>query len=392
MKIVKRNSILNKVNSYMIDSPLPSNLNYMWNWGSILGLCLVIQIITGVILAMNYLPSIELAFISVEHIMRDLNNGYLIRYTHANGAAIYFISIYLHIARGLYYNSYTQSNLKNTWIVGVLIFIISMGTAFLGYCLPYGQMSYWGVTVITNLVSAIPYIGEELVRLIWGSFSVDQPTINRFFSLHYLLPFIIVSLVIVHLITLHNSNNKYNISGSNNPLGIASSIDRIMFHPYYTFKDILGFILVILVILSLVFFNPNLLNHSDNYIRANPLVTPISIIPEFYFLPYYAILRAVPSKLGGVIIMLGSIIIITMLPFIHTSLIRGLTYSPIGKGIYWIFIVNFIILGILGSKHPEKPYLMMSQISTIIYYSYFIIVIPIQGHLENVLLIIKKIK
>lgn len=388
MRKVKRNSILNMVNSYIIDSPLPSNINYFWNFGSLLGLGLIIQVITGVILAMNYLPSIDLAFISVEHIMRDLNYGYIIRYTHANGAAMFFICLYIHIARGLYYNSYTQSNLKSTWIVGVVIFILSMATAFLGYCLPYGQLSYWAVTVICSLLTAIPIVGEELLALIWGGYSVDQPTLNRFFSFHYLLPFGIIVLVIVHLITLHNSNNKQGLSGSNNPLGIGSNIDRIRFHPYYSYKDLVGFIVLILIISSLVFYNPNLFNHSDNYIQANPLVTPISIQPEFYFLPYYAILRAIPSKLFGVVGMMGSIVILVILPRLHTSLIRGLSFAPISKIFYWVFIVNFFILGYNGAQHPEDPYVIMSQVSTIYYLSYFIIIVPIVGHLENLLFIL----
>lgn len=387
MKLVKRNSILNMANSFIIDSPLPSNINYLWNFGSLLGLCLIIQIVTGVILAMNYIPSIDLAFNSVEHIMRDLNYGYIIRYSHANGAAIFFICLYIHMARGLYYNSYTQSNLRGTWIVGVVIFLLTMGAAFLGYCLPFGQMSLWGSIVITNLVSAIPYIGEPLVLLIWGGFSVDQPTLNRFLSLHYLLPFIVLALVLVHLITLHNSNSNSGLAGSNNPLGIASNIDRLPFHPYYSYKDLVGFIILILILMSLVFYNPNLLGHSDNYIPANPLVTPISIQPEFYFLPYYAILRAIPSKLGGVVAMVASIVILTILPYIHTSLIRGLTFSPIGKIFFWLFIVNFLMLGYLGALHPEAPYVVLSQICTIYYFSYFIIIVPIVGHIENILFI-----
>lgn len=395
MKVIKRNPILNIANSFIVDSPLPSNISYLWNYGSLLGLCLVIQIITGVILAMNYIPNIKLAFVSVEHIMRDLNYGYLIRYSHANGASLFFMCLYLHMARGLYYNSYTQLNLKSTWRIGVIIFVMTMATAFLGYCLPYGQLSFWGQAVITNLLSVIPYVGTNIVIWVWGSFSVDNPTLNRFFSLHYLLPFLVVALVIVHLITLHNGvgsttcngkNSKYS-SGSNNPLGISSYIDRLKFHPYYSYKDLVGFVVMLMLLLVLVFYNPNLLGEVDNYTPANPLVTPTAITPETYLLPFYGILRAIPHKLGGVVVMLCSILVLLFLPNLETSLIRGLTFRPIMKIFYWFFIVNFIILGYLGSQHAEDPYILISRIATIYYLAYFIIITPLVGHLENLLLL-----
>jgi len=310
MKLTKRNPILALVNDFVIDSPAPTNLTYFWGFGSLLGLNLVVLIVSGLTLAMHYTPNTMLAFSSVEHIMREVNNGWLLRFIHANGASFFFIFVYLHIGRNLYYGSY-RSPRGLLWSIGVIIFIVMMATAFIGYVLPWGQMSFWGATVITNLLSAIPWIGTDFVEFVWGGFSVDNATLNRFFSLHYLLPFILAALVCMHLLALHQD-------GSNNPEGISSTSDRIRFHPYYTSKDLVGFIWMAIFLSIFVFFAPNYLGHPDNSIPANPLVTPHSIVPEWYFLPFYAILRAIPSKLGGVIAMFGALLILFPLAFFHT--------------------------------------------------------------------------
>jgi len=377
MKLLKSHPVLSLANSFLIDSPLPSNITYLWNFGSLLGLCLVIQIITGVTLAMHYAPATSLAFVSVEHIMRDVFYGWLIRYAHANGASFFFICVYIHIARGLYYNSYTKPRVL-LWTVGVVIYILMMATAFLGYVLPWGQMSFWGATVITNFFSAIPYIGTQLTEFIWGGFSVDNATLNRFFSLHYLLPFILAALVVVHLIALHEH-------GSNNPLGISSNVDRLPFHPYFTYKDLVGFFIFFLIFFGFVFYQPNLMGHPDNYIPANPLVTPASIVPEWYFLPFYAILRAIPSKLGGVVGMFAAILILLALPWLETSKVRGAGFRPVMKFFFWLFVINFLLLMFCGSQHAEEPFVTLSRICTIFYFSYFLIIIPVIGHLENLL-------
>ena len=365
------------VNTLVVDSPLPSNLTYMWNFGSILGLVLGIQIVTGVFLAMNYVPDTDLAFYSVEHIMRETLNGWIVRYTHANGAGIFFIAVYIHMARGMYYGSYRAPRVL-LWSVGVIIFLVMMGTAFIGYVLPWGQMSFWGATVITNFLSAVPYIGKDLVELVWGGYSVDKATLNRFFSLHYLLPFILAALAGLHLLALHEH-------GSNNPLGYGGNVDKIRFHPYYTYKDLVGFVALIMILMGLVFYNPNLLGHSDNYIEANRLVTPAHISPEFYFLPYYTILRAIPSKIGGVLAMVGAILIMLILPFVDTSRIRGVRFRPIGKVIYWGFMMNFMLLLWIGSCGVEEPYIFIGRILTIIYFSYYIVIVPVIGYIEEVL-------
>src|ERR1700740_201067 len=299
MRLLKKHPVLSIINTFLLDSPLPSNINYLYSFGSILGICFVVQLITGIALAMHYTPHVDLGFISVEHIMRDVNYGWLLRYTHANGASMFFLMVYIHIARGLYYGSYTSPR-ELLWSVGVFIFLIMIGTAFLGYVLPWGQMSFWAATVITNMLSAIPWIGPDFVQLVWGGFSVDNATLNRFFSLHYLLPFVLAALIVVHFLGL-------NEHASNNPLGINSNIDKLPFHPYFTYKDLVAWVLFLLVFGGFVFFAPNLLGHPDNYIPANPLVTPTHIVPEWYFLPFYAILRAVPNKLGGVIALVGAI-------------------------------------------------------------------------------------
>lgn len=378
MKILKTHPVLSIANDFFIDSPLPSNITYLWNFGSLLGLCLVIQIVTGVTLAMHYAPSTSLAFISVEHIMRDVFYGWLIRYAHANGASFFFICVYIHMARGLYYNSYIKPRVL-LWSVGVVIFLIMMGTAFLGYVLPWGQMSFWGATVITNLLSAIPYIGPNLVEFVWGGFSVDNATLNRFFSLHYLLPFVLAALIAIHFIALHEH-------GSNNPLGISSNVDKLPFHPYYTYKDLVGVLVFFLIFFGFVFYQPNLMGHPDNYIPANPLVTPQSIVPEWYFLPFYAILRAIPSKLGGVLAMFLAILILFILPFVETSKVRGNGFRPIMKIFFWLFVVNFFLLMYCGGQHAEEPFITISRICTFYYFFYFIVIIPVIGHIENILM------
>ena len=378
MRLLKKHVLLRLVNSYLIDSPEPANITYLWNFGSLLGLCLIIQILTGAFLAMHYTPNVDLAFLSVEHIMRDVNNGWLIRYTHANVASFFFIFVYAHVARGLYYGSYRSPRVL-LWSIGVIILILMIVIAFLGYVLPYGQMSLWGATVITNLLSAVPVFGQDLVELIWGGFSVSNATLNRFFSLHYLLPFVLAALVVAHLIALH-------FHGSNNPNGISSSGDRFAFHPYFTFKDTVTIFFFFLVLSIIVFYYPNLLGHSDNYIPANPMSTPASIVPEWYLLPFYAILRSIPNKLLGVVAMLGSLLILLILPLTDISRIRGNQFRPAMKLAFWFFVVDFIILTWIGSQHPETPYVEIGQISTVFYFMWFLVIVPGIGLIENTLL------
>uniref|UniRef100_UPI0030E3C06F apocytochrome b n=1 Tax=Daedaleopsis nitida TaxID=1140402 RepID=UPI0030E3C06F len=326
---------------------------------------------------MHYQPHVDFAFNSVEHIMRDVNNGWAVRYTHANVASFFFIFVYLHIARGLYYGSYKAPRVL-LWAIGVIIFIVMMATAFLGYVLPYGQMSLWGATVITNLLSAIPVFGQDLVELIWGGFSVSNATLNRFFSLHYLLPFLLAALVVAHLIALHTH-------GSNNPNGISSSGDRISMHPYFTFKDLVTIFFFFLVLSIMVFYFPNFLGHSDNYIPANPMQTPASIVPEWYLLPFYAILRSIPNKLLGVIAMFGSLLILLILPYTDLSRIRGSSFRPLMKFAFWLFVVDFIILMWIGSQHPNSPYVEIGQVATAFYFAWFLIIVPLTGLAENTL-------
>jgi ubiquinol-cytochrome c reductase cytochrome b subunit len=378
MRLLKSQSILRLVNSYLIDSPQPVNINYMWNFGSLLGVCLVIQILTGVFLAMHYTPHADFAFNSVEHIMRDVNAGYILRYTHANVASFFFIFVYVHIARGLYYSSY-KSPRTLVWTIGVIIFILMIATGFLGYVLPYGQMSLWGATVITNLLSAIPIFGHDLVELIWGGFSVNSATLNRFFSLHFLLPFVLAGLVVAHFIALH-------VHGSNNPNGISNNGDRYPMHPYFTFKDLVTVFLFLLILSVIVFYFPNLLGHSDNYIPANPMQTPASIVPEWYLLPFYAILRSIPNKLLGVIAMFGSLLILLILPITDLSRIRGSQFRPLMKIAYFSFIVNFFILLWIGAMHPETPYLEIGQCATAFYFIWFLILVPLISLTENTLM------
>nr|UEK25936.1 cytochrome b [Rhithropanopeus harrisii] len=351
------------VNGALVDMPLPSNISTFWNFGSLLGLCLVIQISTGLFLAMHYTAHIDLAFSSVAHICRDVNYGWLLRTMHANGASFFFICLYIHIGRGIYYGSYM---ILHAWMVGVVILFMTMATAFLGYVLPWGQMSFWGATVITNLFSAIPYIGSDLVQWIWGGFSVDNATLTRFFTFHFVLPFIIAAASLVHILFLHQS-------GANNPLGISTQLDKIPFHPYFTFKDIVGFVIMLSILLLISLFDPYLLGDPDNFIPANPLVTPAHIQPEWYFLFAYAILRSIPNKLGGVIALVVSVAILIILPFTHVSQFRSLTFYPLNQILFWLFISILILLTWIGARPVEDPYIITGQILTILYFSFFII-------------------
>jgi quinol-cytochrome oxidoreductase complex cytochrome b subunit len=357
--------------------PTPKNLSYWWNFGSLAGLCLVIQILTGIVLVMHYTPHTLMAFDSVEHIMRDVNYGWLLRYMHANGASMFFIVVYIHIFRGLYFGSYKAPR-ELLWWLGLIIFLLMMATAFMGYVLPWGQMSFWGATVITNLFSAIPLVGEPIVTWLWGGFAVDNPTLNRFFSLHYLLPFVIVGVVVLHILALHQH-------GSNNPLGIDTKgpQDRIPFHPYYTIKDAVGVGAFLIFFCFFLFYAPNYLGHPDNYIPANPLVTPAHIVPEWYFLPFYAILRSVPDKLGGVLLMFGAILILFVLPWLDTSKVRSAKFRPIYKQLFWVFLICCIGLTYAGGQPPEGLALVIGRVCTIYYFAHFIILMPLVGWFEK---------
>jgi len=370
--------LLSFIDSHIIDYPTPINLNYLWSFGSMAGLCLVIQIVTGIFLAMHYTPHIDLAFDSVEHIMRDVQNGWLIRYTHANGASMFFIVVYCHIFRGIYYGSYIYPR-GRLWASGVVIFLLMMATAFMGYVLPWGQMSFWGATVITNLFSAVPFVGGSIVEWLWGGFSVSNATLNRFFSLHYLMPFAIVGVVIIHLALLHKD-------GSNNPLGINTNVDTIPFYPYYYVKDLFAFFVFAFVFAILVFFYPNLLGHPDNYIPANPLVTPAHIVPEWYFLPFYAILRSIPDKLGGVVAMVSAILVLFLLPIVNTSKVRSSKFRPIFGVAYWFLVSDFLILGWIGQKPVETPFMEIGMGATFFYFFFFLVLVPAIGLLETELL------
>jgi ubiquinol-cytochrome c reductase cytochrome b subunit len=362
------NFLLSFLSNHILSYPTPINLNYAWSFGSVAGICLVIQIITGIFLAMHYVPHISLAFDSVEHIMRDVNYGWLIRYCHANGASVFFIVVYLHIFRGLYYGSYMHPR-GWLWASGVLIFILMMATAFMGYVLPWGQMSFWGATVITNLFSAVPVYGGLIVEWLWGGFSVDQATLNRFYSLHYLLPFVIAGVTMLHLCLLH----KY---GSNNPLGINTDITSVPFYPYFYVKDFFSFWVFLLGYLSLVFFAPNMLGHPDNYIPANPMVTPSHIVPEWYFLPFYAILRSIPNKLGGVLAMFGAIVVWLLLPIINISSTRSNIFKPLTSLNYWFIVSNFLILGWIGQQPVEYPFMEIGMFTTVLYFLLFLVIVP----------------
>jgi quinol-cytochrome oxidoreductase complex cytochrome b subunit len=366
------------------DYPAPRNLNYWWNFGSLAGVALVLQILTGIVLAMHYTPHVDHAFQSVERIMRDVNFGWLLRYAHANGASMFFIVVYIHLFRGLYYGSYKAPR-ELLWMLGVVILLLMMATAFMGYVLPWGQMSFWAATVITNLFSAIPWFGEGIVTWLWGGFSVDNPTLVRFYSLHYLLPFLIVGVVILHMLALHQH-------GSNNPLGIdkKSPKDSLPFHPYYTTKDLFGLGVFFIVLALFVFYAPNLLGHPDNYIPANPLQTPAHIVPEWYFLPFYAILRAItfdvlfiPAKLLGVILMFGSIIVLFFLPWLDTSPVRSSRFRPIHKWFFWVLVADCVLLGYLGAHPPEGTYVLLAQLGTAYYFFHFLILLPLLGRFER---------
>nr|AVN68363.1 cytochrome b [Opisthoplatia orientalis] len=349
------------INNALIDLPSPSNISSWWNFGSLLGLCLGIQIITGIFLAMHYCPNIDLAFYSVNHICRDVNYGWLLRTLHANGASLFFVCIYLHIGRGMYYSSY---KFIYTWSVGVLILFLTMATAFMGYVLPWGQMSFWGATVITNLLSAIPYIGIELVQWVWGGFAVDNATLNRFFTFHFILPFIIIAMVMIHLLFLHQT-------GSSNPMGLNSNIDKIPFHPYFSIKDTFGFIILIMLLITLTLKEPYILGDPDNFTPANPLVTPVHIQPEWYFLFAYAILRSIPNKLGGVIALAMSIAILFIMPLYNSSF-RGMQFYPMNQILFWIMVNTVILLTWIGARPVEDPYIITGQLLTILYFLYYI--------------------
>nr|YP_009050087.1 cytochrome b [Tenebrio molitor]AGX28420.1 cytochrome b [Tenebrio molitor]QDG01024.1 cytochrome b [Tenebrio molitor] len=363
MPLRKSSPVIKIVNNALVDLPTPSNISTLWNFGSLLGVCLTIQLITGVFLSMHYCPNIDSAFNSVAHICRDVNQGWLMRTLHANGASMFFVCLYVHAGRGMYYSSY---NLIHTWMVGVMILFITMATAFLGYVLPWGQMSFWGATVITNLLSAIPYLGTTIVQWIWGGFAVDNATLNRFFSFHFILPFVIIAMVMIHLLFLHQT-------GSNNPLGVKSNIDKIPFHPYFTFKDILGFMIMMMVLTMISLMDPYVLGDPDNFTPANPLVTPVHIQPEWYFLFAYAILRSIPNKLGGVIALVMSIAILLILPFSNKKKFASNQFYPMNKMLFWTMVALVTMLTWIGARPVEDPYIITGQTLTILYFMYFII-------------------
>nr|WNH23128.1 cytochrome b [Apogon maculatus] len=372
----KTHPLLKIANDALVDLPVPSNISVWWNFGSLLGLCLAIQLLTGLFLAMHYTADIATAFSSVAHICRDVNFGWLIRNMHANGASFFFICIYLHIGRGLYYGSYMY---KETWNVGVVLLLLVMMTAFVGYVLPWGQMSFWGATVITNLLSAVPYVGNTLVQWIWGGFSVDNATLTRFFAFHFLLPFVIAAATLLHLLFLHET-------GSNNPMGLNPNADKIPFHPYFVYKDILGFIILFLALASLALFSPNYLGDPDNFTPANPLVTPPHIKPEWYFLFAYAILRSIPNKLGGVLALLASILVLMLVPILHTSKHRSLTFRPVSQVIFWTLVADVAILTWIGGMPVEDPYIIIGQIASALYFLIFLVFFPLAGWMENKIL------
>ena len=369
--------IFSFANHHLVEYPQPRNLNYAWNFGSLAGLALVLQIVTGIVLAMDYTPHAEMAFDSVERLMRDTNHGWLLRYLHANGASLFFLVVYLHIFRGLYYGSYKAPR-EVLWWLGLVILLLMMATAFMGYVLPWGQMSFWAATVITNLFSALPLVGPAIVEWLWGGFAVGNPTLNRFYSLHYLLPFVIVGVVFLHLWALHTKK-------SNNPLGIdlTSPRDFIPFHPYYTVKDLLGVCVFLLVLALFLFYAPNYMGHPDNYIPADPLKTPAHIVPEWYLLPYYAILRAIPDKLGGVVVMVASLAVLFLLPWLDTSRVRSGTFRPVFRWFYWIMVIDVVVLGYVGSQPPEGVMIDIGRLATAYYFVHFLLLLPLIGWFER---------
>lgn len=354
--------LLKILNHALVDLPAPVNISAWWNFGSLLGLCLITQLLTGLFLAIHYTPHIDLAFDRVVHITRDVNYGWLLRTIHANGASFFFICLYLHVGRGIYYGSYL---FIFTWFSGILLLLLTIGAAFMGYVLPWGQISFWGATVITNLLSAVPYVGDTIVQWVWGGFAVDNATLNRFFTFHFLIPFLIAAVILIHLLFLHQT-------GSRNPIGIKRNAEKIPFHPYFTIKDLLGFIMILIILILLTLLAPNLLGDPENFNPANPLVTPVHIQPEWYFLFAYAILRSIPNKLGGVIALLLSILILAILPFWHQSQIRGLEFYPLNKFLFWSIVGTVCLLTWIGAKPVEEPYVFTGQLFTVIYFSYFL--------------------